>query len=534
MPYPNEHACRLKSPGDFTPDSFRRITQGKLSVIIGRLRGQSSTTPQAYRYPVDKWTEADARAHCFEAGGQFEAAAIEKAAVDVLPTGGSGVKWPEGVKVPDTLKPHQWYYVGDQPPVVQGEPLPQFARFIPITKVDVERREVWGIAAEEAPDKLGEIMDFEASVPHFIAWSKGIQAASGGRSLGNVRAMHGKVAAGKLIHMEPRADSKTIYVGAKVVDEGEWKKVIEGVYTGFSIGGSYGRRWADPQRPQFRRYEAKPIELSLVDNPAMYGATFEVVKANGQVAQTVFIGGAGGPQVSQLEGGMIMPGKTNPLLELPPEQVCIVERAAAQVAVSDTEGGAWDKLQALAKVLGLELDEALVKALQVTPDAEPAGQPEGVTADGLTKALEPFATSEDLGKVTAQLADVTEQLDKLAPGEDLTKLGGQVQELTDAVGALTKRLDGAAQAEALTKLDGDVVGLVKRVETIEAQPQAGGPLLRAVSTGQPGQAVALLDEMIDNEPNPVVKEALGKRRATLLLKRDLGQAGTPVADNPTT
>ncbi|WP_157646107.1 hypothetical protein [Burkholderia ubonensis] len=42
----------------------------------------------------------------------------------------------------------------------------------------------------------------------------------------------------------------------------EWNKVLEGVYTGFSIGGKYGKTWDDQGH---RRYEAIPAGGSLVD-----------------------------------------------------------------------------------------------------------------------------------------------------------------------------------------------------------------------------------------------------------------------------
>lgn len=74
MPYPNEHACRIRSPGDFEKDSFRRISSGRLSIIIGKLKGKKTTTTQAYRYPKKGWTAADARKHCQKQGGSFEAA----------------------------------------------------------------------------------------------------------------------------------------------------------------------------------------------------------------------------------------------------------------------------------------------------------------------------------------------------------------------------------------------------------------------------------------------------------------------------
>lgn len=73
-PYPNEHSCRMVEPGQFRDNSFRRITQGKLNMIIGKLKGESSTSLQAFRYPKGRWTEAEARAHCQKQGGHFEAA----------------------------------------------------------------------------------------------------------------------------------------------------------------------------------------------------------------------------------------------------------------------------------------------------------------------------------------------------------------------------------------------------------------------------------------------------------------------------
>ncbi len=84
-PYANEHACRIRDPGDFQSGSFRRIQAGthsgkgprdgkKLSIIIGKLKGKTTTTTQAYRYPTSTWTEAQARAHCAEEKGTFEPA----------------------------------------------------------------------------------------------------------------------------------------------------------------------------------------------------------------------------------------------------------------------------------------------------------------------------------------------------------------------------------------------------------------------------------------------------------------------------
>ena len=74
IPYPNESSCRIREPGLFEPNSFRRITQGKLSIIIGKLKGASTTTTQAFRYPIKDWEVDEARKHCQEHKGRFEKA----------------------------------------------------------------------------------------------------------------------------------------------------------------------------------------------------------------------------------------------------------------------------------------------------------------------------------------------------------------------------------------------------------------------------------------------------------------------------
>src|SRR3984957_3907906 len=118
--------------------------------------------------------------------------------------------------------------------------------FVPLAKVDLDQRVVHGVATAEAPDRGGEICDYASTKPYFEAWSAEAQKASGGKSLGAVRAMHGKVAAGKLTDISFDDQAKKILVAAKIVDDEEWRKVTEGVYTGFSQGGRYVRKWSDP------------------------------------------------------------------------------------------------------------------------------------------------------------------------------------------------------------------------------------------------------------------------------------------------
>lgn len=151
-----------------------------------------------------------------------------------------------------------------------------------LTKVNAETRQVFGYVATEHPDHAGEIFDYDSSKPLFVEWSEGMQKASNGASYGNVRAMHGLTAAGKIDTALVFDDlGKTIACSAVIVDDAEWAKVLAGVYTGFSMGGAYiGPRWPDPSGLG-KRYTGKPREVSLVDAPCIPNATFTVVKADG-------------------------------------------------------------------------------------------------------------------------------------------------------------------------------------------------------------------------------------------------------------
>ena len=153
--------------------------------------------------------------------------------------------------------------------------------FIPLRKADAAQRLVSGYATAEAPDRSGEICDYASTKPFYEQWSEIFAKATDGKSLGNIRAMHGAVAAGKITSIRFDDAEKRIEIAAKIVDDDEWRKVEEGVYTGFSQGGAYVKRWPDPENPDLTRYTAAPSEISLVDLPCLPDASFELIKADG-------------------------------------------------------------------------------------------------------------------------------------------------------------------------------------------------------------------------------------------------------------
>lgn len=63
MPYANEHSARIVSPDKFQEGSFRRKNiESGIDIIFGKLKGETKTTTQAYRFKTSKFTAAEAKA----------------------------------------------------------------------------------------------------------------------------------------------------------------------------------------------------------------------------------------------------------------------------------------------------------------------------------------------------------------------------------------------------------------------------------------------------------------------------------------
>jgi hypothetical protein len=176
--------------------------------------------------------------------------------------------------------------------MTEGAPMQMFAR---LSKVDEAQRLVYGIATSETPDRDDEILDYENSKPYFEAWSNSVKKDTNGASVGNLREMHGAVAAGKLSQIVFNDAAKQVEICAKVVDDACWKKVLERVYSGFSIGGKYISTRKDGN---LTRFVASPSEVSLVDRPSCPTATFQLVKVDGTTEICKFNDRHGGPMTA--------------------------------------------------------------------------------------------------------------------------------------------------------------------------------------------------------------------------------------------
>lgn len=141
-----------------------------------------------------------------------------------------------------------------------------FSVFLPIEKVDAQSGMVWGYASTPSKDLQGEIVPLDAikaALPDYMKWA-------------NIRTMHTNNAVG--VTKEAHVDAKGLYIGAKIVDPAAWKLCKEGVYKGFSIGGSKLEKVGDVVKALSLR------EISLVDRPANSDCRIDIVKIAGGLA----------------------------------------------------------------------------------------------------------------------------------------------------------------------------------------------------------------------------------------------------------
>lgn len=157
--------------------------------------------------------------------------------------------------------------------------------FFQLHKADAVARRVFA-RLDETVDRAGEAMDYARSAPLIKAWSDAQYAATAGKSRGNVRGQHGRIASGVVSDIVFDDTARTVEFAIDVVDDGEWEKIEKGVYTGISPGGS-ALRFKDEAGKT--RYAVKALDhIALVDVPCLPTATFTLLKADGSEEQIPF------------------------------------------------------------------------------------------------------------------------------------------------------------------------------------------------------------------------------------------------------
>lgn len=511
--------------------------------------------------------------------------------------------------------------------------------YIPITKVDEEKRLVYMRAASETTDYADESMDYDKSKPNFQKWSDDTYERSAGKSYGNIREMHSSIAAGKL--QEPLIfddEAKTVDIVVYVSDDSSWQKVKDGVLTGASIGGSYEDIQFDPVLG-VKRYVADLSEISLVDSPCNPDAVIEVIKSNGSVEMRKVInmkkslkyltsgleknlkgelkksfsfddiqsrlraaitcrlketvdttsggygygygsyynygyfyviacyddsivingdfGDNGANYNIQIEytiddTGVVELGESN-IVHMVPEVCndndgdnealdrfidCASSLMEKGVKLSNGSKEKMEKFMGGNKMTEQEQQE-LNKAVELV--MKNYGTPEQIEA--LEKAKKAKATdttkADDTKDEPAKKDDMAaakkSKKDPDNDGDDDTTAGGDTD--NDAAGKKAKKAIG--MEDTLNKGMESLLGsmnkfqetMLKRIETLESQPVAGGPAVTAVSktlggpagemvkTDTPDAQIAMLKSIMDNTPDMTAREAISKQIATIEMTK---------------
>ena len=342
---------------------------------------------------------------------------------------------------------------------------------MPFSKVDEERRIVSGFASLDNLDKQDDIVTTEASMAAFAKFR------------GNIREMHQPVAVGKMLNFKEEKyfdpESKKFYKGVYVstyISKGAqdaWEKVLDGTYTGFSIGGRMNK-WDDAYDEGLDKAiriikEYDLVELSLVDSPAnQFASIMSVEKVDGvdtikgdgidTVIENVFYDAENGIVLTSEEESHISPVSGNEM-----KNIGFVEKndqektTMIKFLVDSAKGINTSKITKEVSPMTEETTavvdapvaeaEAIVKSVEVAPEAQPA-----------TEAEAPVETvvAEEAPAVEAEKSDVVADSATSSTEDDVQSPEAEIAEKSDEVTIAVTELK-----DSVTNAFGDLAATLK-------------------------------------------------------------------------
>ena len=378
---------------------------------------------------------------------------------------------------------------------------------MPFGKVDIEKRIVSGFASLDNVDKQYDIVTTEASLSAFAKFR------------GNIREMHQPSAVGKMIsfkeekYFDPEAKKfyKGIYVSTYISKGASdaWEKVLDGTYTGFSIGGRMNK-WDDAYNEELDKAiriikDYDLVELSLVDSPAnQFASIMSVEKVDGVdtikgdladvVVENVFYDEETGIVLTSDEETYVSPVSGNEM-----KNIGFVEKNDSEKAnmikflVDSAKGINTSKItkevnpmsEDTTAVVDAPVAEAEAVSAEVTPEAQPTEESEKaeVVAEATPEAVEK-SDSED--SATSSVEDAI-QTPEAPAAEDAAKaddviasaiaeikesvtnafgdLTATIKSLGDEVANMKKSLD--ATTTDVNQIKGTFNEIGKRVDSVE-------------------------------------------------------------------
>jgi hypothetical protein len=406
---------------------------------------------------------------------------------------------------------------------------------MPLTKVDEGRRIVSGFASLDNLDKQMDIVTTEASMNAFAKFR------------GNIRELHQPSAIGKMVsfkeekYFDPESKKfyKGVYVSAYISKGAQdaWEKVLDGTYTGFSIGGrmnewddAYDEK-ADAQIRIIKEYDL--IELSLVDSPANQFASImsvqkvdgvDIIKGDETVLENVFYDKESGIVVTSEEETLASPVSGEEM-----QNIGFVEKYDSDKAdmikflVDSAKGIRTIKITKEVNPM-TETTAVLdtpVENAEVTPEAQPAEVIETPAVAEETVVAQEAPTAEAVDgsaeSTDAEEAPVEEEKTEEAVADAVADVKEEVAKalaeinasLTNAFGDLAATVKSLhEQVAAVTKSIDNVTG---EVNSIKGNFNEFGKRVDAVVADTAFRKSGDLGEIVQFEPTKVQKSLWGGR-----------------------
>jgi len=404
---------------------------------------------------------------------------------------------------------------------------------MPFAKVDKERRVVSGFATLDNLDRQNDIVTTDASLKAFSKFR------------GNIREMHQPSAVGKMVafkedkYFDP--DTKKFYSGVFVsayVSKGAqnaWEKVLDGTYTGFSIGGKMNK-WDDGYDEKMDKpiriiKDYDLVELSLVDNPAnQFASIISIEKVDGV---DVLKGSAADIVVENVfwdkESGLVMVSdnetEVSPTSGQPMKNIGFVEKSdnektdMIKFLVDSAKGISTTEIQK-------EVSPMTNETTAVVEDVEVA--PEATDVDTVTKSVE--VEEAPVAETTEATEAVVET--ELAKSEEIAKsdevvvnavaeiketLASAFGDLAATIKSLNEETMKVVQAQ-VAELSKSITDVSKEVKSVKESNAEFGKRVDAVEQDTAFRKSGDLGEIVQ-EPEMVQKSLWGGRfLATDLFK----------------
>ncbi len=413
---------------------------------------------------------------------------------------------------------------------------------MPFGKVDQERRIVSGFASLDNLDKQNDIVTTEASMNAFAKFR------------GNIREMHQPSAVGKMISFKEEKyfdpESKKFYKGVYVstyISKGAqnaWEKVLDGTYTGFSIGGRMNK-WDDAYDEKMDKQiriikDYDLVELSLVDSPANQFASImsvekvdgvDIIKADDTVLENVFYDKSSGIVVTSEEETHVSPVTGEAMVNIGFVEKDDSEKADMIKFLVDSAKGIstikiTKEVNPMTEAAEASVD-AVVENVEVAPEAQPAEvEKTDAVAEETTIVEKTEVAKSDDGSADSAVAEavveeetVKEAADVVinevasAVNEEVAKAVSEIKEsLTNAFGDLAATIKSLnEQVAAVTKSLDSVTG---EVNSIKGNFNEFGKRVDAVVADTAFRKSGDLGEIVQFEPVKVQKSLWGGRFLT--------------------